>query len=62
MTVCAGDIGCDLWKQASFSLSLLEGLQFTAQDLQAYCRHCGIIWLDGPPQVSQHSVSLPDTI
>jgi len=52
----------DLRQQSSFSLSLLEGLQLIAQDLQAHGRHCRILWLDGPPQVCQHSVGLPDAI
>ena len=52
----------DLRQQSSFSLSLLEGLQLIAQDVQAHGRHCRILWLDGPPQVCQHSVGLPDAI
>ncbi len=51
-----------LRQQGSFRLSLLEGLQLIAQDLQAHGRHCRILWLDGPPQVCQHSVCLPDAI
>jgi hypothetical protein len=52
----------DLRQQGSFSLSLLEGLQLIAQDLQAHGGHCRILRLDGPAQVRQHSVCLPDAI
>lgn len=52
----------DLRQQGSFRLSLLEGLQLIAQDLQAHGGDCRILRLDGPPQVCQHSVRLPDAI
>ena len=52
----------DLRYKAAIGFSLLEGLELTAQDVQASGSHCCILLLDGPPQVSQHSVGLADAI
>lgn len=62
-----GCLGCVEWceylgQQTTIGLSLLERLQRTTQHLQALSRHCCILLLDCPPQVSKDCVRLPDAI